>query len=359
MRLLIPKLCLLLASIFIVGCAIKPDSPQQQIYWPPPPQTPRLVYETTLRDGSSLRDPAGLEKFQSFATGEVSAQQQSFGKPYDVAAQGGLVVVSDSLLNIVHVFDINRKRLFAIGWRGQGRLAKPLGVAVDDQQNIYVADGSRGLVLKYDRLGHFLTTIGKREDFSRISDVAVSHKTGEVFAVDRGGVESVNHRVIVYSADGVQQQIIGQRGLGDGEFNHPTQIAVDNNGWLYVLDAGNFRVQIFNEQKKFVRKWGRLGVNLGNLARPRGIAVNRDNYVFVTDGAFQNFQIFNQQGQLLLNVGAGGGADLPGQYMLPSGIALDETNRVYIIDQVRRKVDVFRLLSDVEIMELSDKKDHS
>jgi len=350
------KTLLLLVTIVLGACATSSVDETGQKYWPPAPEIPRVVFETTLKNPASLQEKKAMDEFQSFATGELSTQTQSFGKPYDVAAYGGLVVVSDSLLGIVHVFDINRKRVFAIGWRGDGRLAKPLGVAIDDKQNIYIVDAGLGAVIKYDKLGHFLATIGKSEDFSRISDVAVSNKTGEVFVVDRGGVESLDHRVVVYSADGDKQQIIGRRGLADGEFNHPTQIAIDDSGWLYVLDAGNFRVQIFDEQKKFVRHWGRIGKNLGNLARPRGIAVNRDKYVFVTDGAFQNYQIFNRQGQLLLDIGAGGGKDLPGQYMLPSGIAVDETNRIYVVDQVRRKVEVFRLLSAEEIAELSNKK---
>ena len=346
------KTLFLLVAAVLSACATTSVEETGQKYWPPAPEIPRVVFETTLKNSASLQIREAMDEFHSFATGELSTQTESFAKPYDVAAYGGLVVVSDSLLGVVHAFDINRKRVFAIGWRGEGRLVKPLGVAIDDKQNIYIADGGLGFVVKYDKLGHFLATIGKREDFSRISDVAVSNKTGEVFVVDRGGVESLDHRVLVYFADGRKQQIIGRRGLADGEFNHPAQIAVDDDGWLYVLDAGNFRVQIFNEQKEFVRHWGRIGKNLGNFARPRGIAVNQDKYVFVTDGAFQNYQIFNREGQLLLNVGAGGGKDLPGNYMLPSGIAVDETNRIYVVDQVRRKVEVFRLLTDEEIVEL-------
>ncbi len=350
------KILLLLIAIGLGACATTSVDETGQKYWPPAPEIPRVVFETTLKNPSSLQAKNAVDEFQSFATGELADQAQSFAKPYDVAAYGGLVVVSDSLLGVVHAFDINRKRVFAIGWRGAGRLLKPLGVAIDNKQNIYIVDAGLGFVVKYDKLGHFLATIGKREDFARISDVAVSNKTGDVFVVDRGGVESLDHRVVVFSADGEKQQIIGRRGVADGEFNHPTQIAIDEDGWLYVLDAGNFRVQLFNEQNKFVRHWGRIGKNLGNLARPRGIAVNRDKYVFVTDGAFQNYQIFNRQGQLLLDIGAGGGRDLPGHYMLPSGIAVDETNRIYVVDQVRRKVEVFRLLSSEEIAELSNKK---
>jgi len=347
------KFLLFLIVLFLSACAHVATEKTSQKYWPAAPELPRLIFETVLKDSSSLLEKNAMEEFQSFATGEPSLQKQVLGKPYDVAASGGLVAISDSMQGIVHLFDINRKRVFAIGWRGKGQLSKPLGVAIDDQQNVYVVDAGLGVVVKYDKLGHFLSTIGKKEDFSRISDVAVSGKTGEIFVVDRGGVESDKHQIVVYSAAGEKQALIGTRGINEGEFNHPTQVAVDDAGNVYVLDSGNFRVQIFNAQKKFVRSWGRIGKSLGSFARPRGIAVSKDGYIFITDGAFQNYQIFNQQGQLLLAVGVGGGKDQPGHYMLPSGIAVDETNRVYVVDQIRRKVEVFRLLSQQEMDELS------
>ena len=60
------------------------------------------------------------------------------------------------------------------------------------------------------------------------------------------------------------------------------------------------------------------------------------------DTAFGNFQIFSSQGDLLLFVGSRSESLEPAGYMLPSGIAIDEDGRVYMIDQFFRKIDVFR-----------------
>ena len=70
----------------------------------------------------------------------------------------------------------------------------------------------------------------------------------------------------------------------------------------------------------------------------------RDSHVAinVVDTAFGNFQIFTEDGKLLLDVGGRSNSDGPAKYMLPSGIAVDEDGRVYIVDQFFRKVDVFR-----------------
>jgi DNA-binding beta-propeller fold protein YncE len=62
----------------------------------------------------------------------------------------------------------------------------------------------------------------------------------------------------------------------------------------------------------------------------------------VVDGLFDVVQIFDQQGQLLLHVG-GGGAD-EGRFWLPTGIAIDQQNRIYVADTYNQRVQIFQLL---------------
>ncbi len=335
----------------LAGCAAGPSGQRTKLYWPPPPDTARLVYEATLRDSNSVALPDTESRLQALATNAATItgnRTQWLVKPYDIAVSQGLVVVSDTLLSAVHVFDLPRKKLFAIGWRGQAILVKPLGVALDAGQNIYVADAGLKQIVKFDKQGHYLAIIGMPQDFSRLIDVAVSPLNKQIYALDRGGVDSASHRFQVYAADGKLLKTVGTRGMGNGEFNHPAQISVANDGRVFVLDSGNFRVQIFSPEGDYLDSWGKLGKGLGNFARPRGLAVSQQGYVFITDSAYQNYQIFDVTGQLLTYVGRGGGDDLPGQYMLPAGIAVDETNRIYVVDQIRQKIEVFRLLGDDE-----------
>ncbi len=341
------KVLIVVLLFLLNGCAAQQKN-TDPIVWPKPPAEARVIYESTLRNQASLTPETREDRMRRVVTGRSELSVRALSKPYDVAAQGGLVAISDSVLSVVHIFDVPRKRLFQIGWRGEGKLSKPLGVAIDKAQQIYVVDAGRGHVVKYDKQGHYLDVIGQRKDFSRIIDVAVDENSGRVYVLDRGGVESIKHRVVVYSAAGERIQVIGTRGHEPGKFNHPNQLAVDTEGQLFVLDAGNFRVQVFDNQGVYLRNWGRLGRQMGDLARPRGLAVDQQNNVYVTDSVYQNFQIFNQLGQLLLSVG-GGGVDAPGQYALPAGIALDETGRIYVVDQMRRKVDIFRLLAKTSV----------
>jgi DNA-binding beta-propeller fold protein YncE len=119
-------------------------------------------------------------------------------------------------------------------------------------------------------------------------------------------------------------------------------MAIGLEGRLYVVDGGNFRVQIFNADGTYRDSFGGVGRQLGNFARPKEIATDPDGNVYVADAAFGNFQIFSPEGDLLMFVGTRSERGGPGEYILPSGIAVDEDGRIFFVDQWFAKVDVFR-----------------
>jgi DNA-binding beta-propeller fold protein YncE len=164
-----------------------------------------------------------------------------------------------------------------------------------------------------------------------------------VYVVDIGGIQTDEHKVIVFDAvDGKHLFDFGKRGTADGEFNLPRDIAIGKDGLLYVVDGGNFRIQVFTPEGVFVRRFGAVGLRSGQFSKPKEIAIGEDGNVYVVDIAFGNFQIFNPQGQVLLAVGGRAETDGPARFMLPQGIAVDKDGRIYMADQFFRKVDVFR-----------------
>ncbi|NOZ54815.1 MAG: 6-bladed beta-propeller [Gammaproteobacteria bacterium] len=350
-----------LVMLLLMGCSVAmAPKKSEAIYWPKPPDSPRFIYETSLRSTSSIRQDTSLDRLRDAVTGTRQTTQQSFAKPYDVAAYGGKIVVTDTVARSAIMFDVPRKRVYPFGARGDGKgkgvIVKPLGVAMDSKQNIYIADVTERDVKVYDGLGLFLRSIGGQEVFERPVDVAVNRSGDRVYVVDAGGIESDQHRILVFDAEGSLVNEIGSRGSALGKFNLPNQAAVAPDGTLYVLDAGNFRVQAFTPDGEFIRSWGKVGRNLGDFARPRGIAVDSGGNVYVTDGAFRNFQVFSPDGEMLLFIGEPGLDDRPGQYVLPAGIAIDETDRVYIVDQMHFKVDVIRRLKEEEVDRLAAQK---
>lgn len=350
-------LILMFVAISYVGCApsgIKKD--EEKIYWPKPPETPRFVHETTLRSAYDIKILSTEDKIKAALTGITSDKKQAFSKPFDVAAKGGKIVITDTVTRLAVMFDVPRGKAYPFGKRDEGRLLKPMGVAIDNNKLIYVADVSDNVVKVFDPLGLYLRTIGEKGEFSRPVDVAVSPSGDRIYVLDSGGISSNKHQVTIFDSEGNKIKIIGKRGSELGEFNLPVSATVAPNGDLYVLDSGNFRVQIFDRDGVFRNSWGRVGRSLGDFARPRGIAIDSEGMVYITDAAFRNFQIFTPEGVLLMPIGGPGLDDKPGQYVLPAGIAIDDTNRIYVVDQLLNKVDVIRRLNPDEMPSMGVKE---
>jgi DNA-binding beta-propeller fold protein YncE len=72
-------------------------------------------------------------------------------------------------------------------------------------------------------------------------------------------------------------------GTEDGQFNGPTDIAVDSLGNVYVADSNNNRIQKFNGNGNFITKWGSLGAGDGEFDGPVGIAIDSSGNVYVAD----------------------------------------------------------------------------
>jgi DNA-binding beta-propeller fold protein YncE len=244
----------------------------------------------------------------------------------------------------VAVFDIPGQRFFKLGEEGAGQLRMPMGLDVDGAGNVYVVDNSARLVQVFDGNGkHLRTLAGDGQSFLRPSGIAVDAKGERVYVVDTGGVDTDKHRVRVLDAQTGQHLLdFGTRGIGPGEFNLPRDVTIGKDGLLYVVDGGNFRVQIFQPDGSFVRTFGAIGRQGGQFSRPKEAATDAEGNVYIVDSAFGNFQIFTSEGELLLSVGSRSERDGLAKYMLPSGIALDGDGRVYIADQFFRKVDVYR-----------------
>jgi len=310
--------------------------------FPKPPDAPRFIYERTIYSSADVVPDTGNAELKRLLTG-AARRGEVLNKPSAIAVHQGRIYVSDTVESVIRVFDIPGGRHYRIGAEDPGLLSKPLGLDVDRNGNVYVADTTAKAIMIYDRDGKFLRKIGNAKWFDRLANVTVDPKGDRLYLVDIGGVSSQQHRVRVVSAiTGEHMFDFGKRGKEAGEFNFPRDIAVNHNGLLYIVDSGNFRVQIFDRDGKFLKSFGSIGRQFGQFARPKEIAVDAEGNVYVVDTAFGNFQIFDREGELLMFVGTRSEQDGPARYMLPAGIAVDEDGRVYMVDQWFRKVDIYR-----------------
>ncbi|MGD0470671.1 MAG: 6-bladed beta-propeller [Terriglobales bacterium] len=327
-----------------------------KLVWPPAPDVARVRYVTGLAGEEDLHPTVGKKKKSLIdrmagVTLPAEAGKPALNKPYGVAVDSkGLIYVADSGNAVVFVFDLEGKK---IAFRGAQQLALPSGVAIDDSDRLFVSDSRQHVVLVFKPDGALETSIGQ-DKLVRPVGIALDLENRYLYVVD-----AILDKVFVYDADTyLLLRSFGQKSdatLAPGTFDRPTNVAVDSDSNVYVVDTFNERIQVFDADGQFVRMFGKEGNVAGTFMRPKGIAVDADNHVYVVDSEFNNVQVFDSEGRLLMFFGTRGEA--PGTFTLASGIAIDQHNRVIVSEQWRpARIQVFQYLTDAETKPEYDKR---
>ena len=126
----------------------------------------------------------------------------------------------------------------------------------------------------------------------------------------------------------------GKKGTGPGEFNAPHTIAVDHQGKVYVGDRENHRVQIFDENGRFLKQWTHLG-------SPWGLYFSEDHHLFMCDGYKNRVLKLDLEGRILGGFGQPGKA--PGQFSFSHHLALGKEGELYVAEVLNWRVQKFLL----------------
>ena len=160
----------------------------------------------------------------------------------------GVKVVGDDVMVcncsdgvVVYSKELKYVRKIGSHGNGPGQFGGIWDVSSDEHGNLYVSDLIKSCVHVFSN-GEFLHSFGCGEDgekvLSRPSGVCVPGQY--VYVVDH-----VKHCVSVFTTKGEHVTTFGQGGSGDGDFNGPLGVCVDKDGFVYVCDFNNNRVQIF------------------------------------------------------------------------------------------------------------------
>jgi hypothetical protein len=228
-------------------------------------------------------------------------------------------------------------------------LAYPFGVGVDGLDNLWVGEILGARAMQYDTSdGSFLTSlgtaglIGLADDthFYGVADVATDGD-GDVWVVDRDPA-----RVVEY--DGASGDYLGQLGVtwesgtDADRFSSPQSVAFDSDGYIYVSDAGNDRIQFFYPDGTYWTTLGSHGTGTYQFDNPRHITIDDWDYMFVADAANHRVQIYdtwNFNNVWTLGVAGVAGSD-DEHFNWPIGVAAD-ANYIYVADQNNHRVQIF------------------
>jgi tripartite motif-containing protein 71 len=221
----------------------------------------------------------------------------------------------------------------------------PQGIAVSANGHAYVTTPfpngpPRFLLASFTTSGDYLGSLGTigsdPGQLLRPMDVAVDGSNNLYLA------DNANFRVEVLTASGDYVTQWGSWGSGPGQFHFPLAIAVSPAGLVYVTDDDNQRVQVFTTSGAFVTQWGSYGAGPGQFAGPWGIALDAAGNVYVADAANNRIQVFTSTGQFLTQWGTYGSG--PGQFYKPMGVGVGPDGRVYVADSWNSRIQVFSAL---------------
>jgi len=207
----------------------------------------------------------------------------------------------------------------------------PYGMTVDSKGNLYVADGKVGAVFIFNTETKDLQMIknGANARFGDIIGLALDD-SDRLFVSD-----TKFHRVVVFDKNHKIEGSITEGGLVD-----PGGMAVDNeNRFLYVADAGRDQVMVYDaDNLNLLRTIGTAGkkhtqTEAGQFSVPTNVALDADNNLYVTDMFNSRVEVFDADGNFIRTWGKAG--DRPGYFSKPKGIAIDSDGHVWIADSVQ------------------------
>ena len=228
---------------------------------------------------------------------------------------------------------------FLDSW-GEGLFSRAHGLTLGPDDTLYCSDDGDHTVRQCTLDGKVLMTIGVLSEpaepysghpFNRCTDVAIDPTSGDLYVSDGYN----NAKVHKYSPDGKLLFSWGSPGTDPGEFNIVHNIATDKDGYVYVADRENHRVQVFDRNGRFETQWN-------NLHRPCALFISAEQHVYVGELGWgmkvnrnhpnigPRITVLDTNGELLARIGHFGyGLDV-GQFMAPHGIALDSKGDMYV-----------------------------
>jgi DNA-binding beta-propeller fold protein YncE len=178
---------------------------------------------------------------------------------------------------------------------------------------------------------HLFDTKTKSPALTLPTDVAVN-ADGEIVVVDSG-----NDRVVIFNKRGKLIKAFGSNGSEPGQFNGPVGLTTDSRGNIYVADKDNNRIQVFNRDGKFIRLFNtRSGTK---KVRPVDVAISHNGKkLYVTDNKGHKVVVYSSKGKYLQSWGTEGVDKTKFRY--PATLDIDKDNKLHVVDVFNSRVQI-------------------
>jgi hypothetical protein len=276
------------------------------------------------------------------------------GWMYDVAGVGldtkGNVYLFNRGEHPVMVLDSSGNLLRS--WGDKKMFPRAHAVTMGPDDTIWLTDVFDHTVRKCTLDGKILMTIGLNgksaramsgEPFNQCTHVAIHPNTGDLFVSDG----YLNAKVHKYAPDGRLLYSWGEAGNEPGQFNLPHNICTDRDGYVYVADRQNSRVQVFTPNGKLEHIWTGMAMPcgmcidthapeqlcyIGELSSTWWTRMASDDFwqAWNRPGMGPRLSIYTLDGRLRAKLCDNGQGEGPDRFIAPHGIAVSAEGDIYV-----------------------------
>ena len=242
---------------------------------------------------------------------------------FDIAVNSKDELVFAERNGDIVILDRTGNRLQSIK-KSQHGFQRLYGVAVDDNDNIYVTDRGSKSMFKFDKNGTQIKVVKPAVKNLGLSGIAVSGD--QVIVADQ-----TNHLLMSFTRD---LEFVKKINLHSG---CPVGVACDEERKMYVCHFRQNCVKVMSAQGELLYSFGDNDTS-HKLCKPYSICVDSE-FVYVSEWVSHCVSVFTKQGKFITSFGKNGSSD--GQFNYPSGLAINSDGVLYVCDYVNARIQVF------------------
>ncbi len=223
-------------------------------------------------------------------------------------------------------------------------MSSPYHLAIDPQGNIWIPDALSNQIRVLAPDGSLIRVWGSKgreegefnlahgQTFGWYGSGAVAFDAvGNLYVADPG-----NFRIQKFAPDLRFLTAWGSKGESNGQFLGLKDLAIDAEGRIYALDTIRHDIQVFDADGEFLTSWGSRGIREGEFLSPYGIAADSEGNVVVADTGNNRLQKFTSDGVFQAMWGSMG--TKPAQFREPDDVAIDSEGRIFVADSANNRV---------------------